>query len=335
MLLEHEQRYWTRVADRFGIVLAPATRRCLVAVATLWGAADAAHARRVLTAVLPGAQPDVVGNVGDWLATLYRDGGRYWSGLQPDPLGEYLIGATLDPTRGDCSGLLRDTRGEVSAAQLEHALTVLGRAYPQHPHLADAIVDIITAGGTDAAAAAIAVAPRLEQALPLLNALDQLIDTADLAGLQDLYDAMPRFSLLLGPTITKVAESLVTLQRAATETDRDAYLPALAGSVNNLAIRLGEVGRRAEGLAAATEAVDLRRELAELNRDAYLPALAMSVNNLAVDLAEVGRRAEGLAAATEAVDLYRELARHAPDLYGPRVERAEALMASLAENDDA
>ena len=42
-------------------------------------------------------------------------------------------------------------------------------------------------------------------------------------------------------------------------------------SVNNLAIRLAEAGRRAEGLTAAQEAVDLYRELAAGNRDAYLP----------------------------------------------------------------
>lgn len=35
VLLDHESRYWTRVADRFGITLTPATRRCLVATATL------------------------------------------------------------------------------------------------------------------------------------------------------------------------------------------------------------------------------------------------------------------------------------------------------------
>jgi len=41
------------------------------------------------------------------------------------------------------------------------------------------------------------------------------------------------------------------LHRAAAESDRDADLPALAASVNNLAIRLAEAGRRAEGLTAA------------------------------------------------------------------------------------
>jgi hypothetical protein len=29
--------------------------------------------------------------VADWLAALYRDGDRYWSGLQPDTLAEYLV----------------------------------------------------------------------------------------------------------------------------------------------------------------------------------------------------------------------------------------------------
>jgi hypothetical protein len=100
-------------------------------------------------------------------------------------------------------------------------------------------------------------------------------------------------------------------------------------SVNNLAVDLGEAGRRAEGLAAAQEAVDLYRELAELDRDAYLPDLAMSVNNLAGRLGEAGRRSDGLAAAQEAVDLYRELAQAEPELYGSAADRTAELVASL------
>jgi hypothetical protein len=100
--------------------------------------------------------------------------------------------------------------------------------------------------------------------------------------------------------------------------------------VNNLAVRLGEAGRRAEALTAAQEAVDLYRGLVALNRDAYLPDLAMSVTNLAVDLAEAGRRAEALTAAQEAVDLYQQLARVHPDMFGPEVERALGLVAALS-----
>jgi hypothetical protein len=164
---------------------------------------------------------------------------------------------------------------------------VLGRAHPHHPHLAQVIADTVLAAGVTGARAAVAVAPRLEQPQPLLDALDQFIDTADLDTLYAVQDALPRFSLLLGPTTVKATAGMVELLRTAGHGDRDAHLPDLA----------------------------------------------MSVNNLAVDLAEVGRRAEGLTAAQEAVTLYRELARSEHDMYGPRVERAEALTASLAENE--
>ncbi|MEU8220142.1 hypothetical protein AB0C47_30730, partial [Micromonospora taraxaci] len=73
--------------------------------------------------------------------------------------------------------------------------------------------------------------------------------------------------------------------RELVDGNRDAYLPDLAMSVNNHAVRLAEEGRRAEALAASQEAVDLRRELADGNRDAYLPNLATSVNNHAGRLA--------------------------------------------------
>ena len=127
---------------------------------------------------------------------------------------------------------------------------------------------------------------------PLLDAVEQFANTADVQALHDLNDGLPRFSLLLGRTTLKITSAMVRRLREAATGNRDAYLPDLAASVNNLDVRLGEAGRRAEGLAAAQEAVDLHRELAAGNRDAYLPGLAMSVNNLAIRLGEAGRRAE-------------------------------------------
>ena len=330
VLLAHESRYWSRVADRFGITLTAATRRCLVATATLWGAGDTHDARRVLAAALPGADPDALSNTADWLATLYQDRERYWSGLQPDPLAEHLIGTVLGPN-GRCPNLVTDTITGVSPGQLEHGLTLLGRAHPQHPHLTQTIAHAVL-GGT-AGAAAITVAPRLEDPRPLLAAVDRLMDTADVATLRVLNDTLPHYSMLLAPTSVKVTAALVGLLREAAEADRDAYLPDLAMSVNNLAVRLGEAGRRAEGLAAAQEAVDLRRELVELNRDAYLPDLATSVNNLANRLGESGRRVEAAALAREAAAQFRELARDDPSRYGSDVERTDALVAFLIEND--
>ena len=268
VLLDHESRYWTRVADRFGITLTPATRRCLVATATLWGAKTAVDAASLLAATLTGADPDTLHNVAQWLATLYQDGERYWSGMLPDPLAEYFLGTVLGPD-GRCPTLITNTLRQASPAQLEHALTVLGRAHPEHPHLTPCISQTVLGADPASGAAAIAVAPRLEQPQPLLTALDQLIDTADIATLQEINDAFPRFSMLLGPATLKAAEALAALLRHATEADRNAYLPALAGSVNNLAIRLGEAGRYEQALLLAREAAAHYHDLARTNPDVF------------------------------------------------------------------
>jgi tetratricopeptide (TPR) repeat protein len=91
----------------------------------------------------------------------------------------------------------------------------------------------------------------------------------------------------------------------------------LARSLNSLAIRLSEVGRRDEALEAGIVAVELYRQLATADAAAHTPGLIMSLNNLAIWLAEIGRRDEALDAATEAVELYRPLVTENPASYAP------------------
>jgi tetratricopeptide (TPR) repeat protein len=306
ILLAHESRYWTRVATQFGVTLTPSTRGCLVATATLWGAANADQAHDLLSAALPERRTEERSTIGEWLSALYQDGQRYWSGVQPDQLAEHLIGTLFsDPQR--CPGVVTSVVKSAHDEQLEHALTVLGRAAPQHPGLAEVIAETIQTAGAPGGLAALTVAPRLEHPQPLLDALQPLINSESIDTLQTLSDALPRHSMLLGPISLALTTTLVARLRDATIANRDAYLPDLAASVNNLAIRLAEMGRRAEALTSAQEAADLYRELVALNRDAYLPVLAMSVNNLAIDLAEAGRRGEALTTAQEAVTMRREL----------------------------
>ncbi|MEU7750606.1 tetratricopeptide repeat protein, partial [Micromonospora sp. NPDC049171] len=121
-------------------------------------------------------------------------------------------------------------------------------------------------------------------------------------------------------TRTQVAVAVGQRLVAATRTDaardevsQDRYARAL----NNLSVRLGEVGRRDEGLTAIEEAVTIRRRLAETNPAGYLPDLAMSLNNLSVRLGEVGRHDEGLTAIEEAVTIRRRLAETNPAGYLP------------------
>jgi hypothetical protein len=65
-------------------------------------------------------------------------------------------------------------------------------------------------------------------------------------------------------------------------------------SLNNLANRLSDLGRREPVLAAAEEAARLYRELAAARPDAFRPYLATSLSVLAARLEEVGRLPEAV-----------------------------------------
>ncbi|ARE79511.1 hypothetical protein B6R96_36490 (plasmid) [Streptomyces sp. Sge12] len=66
--------------------------------------------------------------------------------------------------------------------------------------------------------------------------------------------------------------------RFLAEANPDAYLPDLAGTLNNLSIDLSMVGRREEGLAAVQDAVGHYSSLAEANPDLFGPALQQSLD---------------------------------------------------------
>ncbi|KAF7967177.1 hypothetical protein HWV62_35630 [Athelia sp. TMB] len=96
----------------------------------------------------------------------------------------------------------------------------------------------------------------------------------------------------------------------------------LADSLSNLSVRLADLGRHEEALAANQEVMGLRRALAAERPAAFNAALAQSLNNLSVDLSDHGRHEEALAAIQESVGLRRALA----------AERPEAFNAALAES---
>jgi deoxyadenosine/deoxycytidine kinase len=63
------------------------------------------------------------------------------------------------------------------------------------------------------------------------------------------------------PEALDAAEEAVDLYRESVGLNRDAYLPGLAMSMNTLANRLADAGRRPEALDAAQEAANYYREL--------------------------------------------------------------------------
>ena len=113
------------------------------------------------------------------------------------------------------------------------------------------------------------------------------------------------------------AQEAVAHYRQLAQQHPEAFLPYLAGSLNNLGAMLSELGRWEEALAAAQEAVAIRRQLAQQHPEAFLPDLAGSLNNLGAMLSELGRREEALAAAQEAVAHYRQLAQQHPEAFLP------------------
>ena len=52
---------------------------------------------------------------------------------------------------------------------------------------------------------------------------------------------------------------------------RNTFRPDLAWSLIDLSVRLGDLGRREDALAAIEEAIALRRELAAARPDVFLP----------------------------------------------------------------
>ncbi|WP_157779148.1 tetratricopeptide repeat protein [Micromonospora sp. WMMA2032] len=316
-VLGHEARYWRHRARRDGLPgagepSADAVLRRLVAVAALLGADNREQAMELVRRVpgLGGAQPEVVNGYVDWLYGLYPAAGTGGGlgTLQPDLLAENLAVAVLsESTPAERSRILQG----LAPGQAVQALTVLSRARSHQPDAAE-MIDVALAADLPVMTEAV-LQVGLQFPGMLAPRAAALLVTAELDSgwVQRTARRVPYPSIEFGQIAVALTTHALTASAGETESNNRASLLALH------ALRLAEVGRRAEALEVSQEGVDLRRELVDGNRDAYLPDLAASVSNHAVRLAEVGRRAEALEAGQEAVDLYRELVDGNRDAYLP------------------
>ena len=326
VLLDHEQSYWEETAARRGLVepgFQHATRKRAVATATVCGAADEDEAIATVTRVpgLIGKDPEERLGVARWLADLYPPAqGRYWGSLQPDRVGEHLIGQV---TR-DKPGVIATVLVGASDDQRTRALTVLARAVAHQPHLADFLRELIANDPASLGPPAIAVAFTAADPQPVLDALHAAVRaTTEPRQLFPVANALPPQSLMLGPFKVELTSRLVVLLRPLAERDPDAFLPILATALNNQSNGLAALGRREQALEAIEEAVGVYRELAQGRPDAFLRELAGALNNQSNGLAALGRREQALAAIKEALSIRRQLAQERPDAFLP--DLAEAL----------
>ncbi|MFF9867471.1 tetratricopeptide repeat protein [Streptomyces sp. NPDC013953] len=127
----------------------------------------------------------------------------------------------------------------------------------------------------------------------------------------------------------EVAEEAVRRLRPAARPDAPELLPHLAASLHNLSVALGSVGRRADAMGPAYEAVSRYRELVAGSgggpaAPVYRSELAHALNAVAAAEGELGRPERALTAIREAVGIRRQLV-------GSRSDAAPALRAELAD----
>jgi len=124
----------------------------------------------------------------------------------------------------------------------------------------------------------------------------------------------------------------VEVYRVLSQRQPDAFQLGLAMSLNNLGVRLSELGRREAAQEAAQEVVEVCRALSQRQPDAFQPELAMSLNNLGLGLSELGRREEALASYEEALDLIWPFFKRLPSAF---MQTTGFMIKSLVQTHDA
>jgi hypothetical protein len=305
--------------------------------------------------------------------------------LYPDRLAEDFLALTLPGHRADypdqpwavpATDLLLGSDRE---AYLSRALTFLATAAQRWPHLTQGCLDpmlrrdprlAVDAGSAAMTALAaipeldIAVLEGIEPLLPMDRHVDLDVGAAAISGrltehrLSIMTEPAPRAVLHLahGTRLSfagREAEALASHEEGARifrelHAAEPAWVPLLAGALQNLANRLSSLGRRAEAVEAAQEAVGLFRT-ASGDDPVHEPDLAAALTNLGSRLSDLGRDTAALAAAEESVALYRKLAEadpepHMPGLAGALnnlgnhlsdLDRDDEALAAIEESADA
>ena len=96
----------------------------------------------------------------------------------------------------------------------------------------------------------------------------------------------------------------------------EAILNHVAARVGWLGMRLSNLGRREEALAANQEAVDIRRRLAQTRPDVFLPDLATSISVMSDVFAALDRHVEASQAAMQALEALLPFVQRYPETYG-------------------
>lgn len=359
-LLLHETAYWQETSRRAPLNgLGDAALRNAVVVATLVGPVSRSRAHAILGCVPRiGDHPESVRwAVADWLRDLYPhpesiEGGTWqWGHLEPDPLGEYLVGTRVAAEPEIFLRLLEVLDNEETV----NSLLVLSGAAVQAE--AEALDDVLR---TAVRAFPALLAPRLVGAATrsadpaiLIAALDQILVEELLPPdqLQELAMRIPVLTQALASWSIRLQQQLAQIVNEQSSASHEAQR---AGSLHNLAMRLiaahryedaldtvtsalnlldtaptatpllrglllnhratalGKLGQAEDAVQDAKESVDLVTRWQPQDIDERLFILAGVLNNLSHNLADAGGPDEALEVARTSVDMRRDLVSRHP-----------------------
>ena len=348
--LAHERRFWRSKVEDLELdrpqknVLVKGLETAIAAVTLVGGTASLERTQALLDRVLKPLHllPHHNGTILDLLRDLYQGLGggnrHHLDPLQPDLVGEQWIAEALYQDKG-LLGRILDGASPEEGYQTLTVLTRLARRRPDQRHwiktglhgrleqLGEAALDVAISTGDP-------LGMELAAELAGSSSIDVVLRVQERCD-QERY----QLSVPLREVAHIATERGLALLRER-RTDLDESQQSEYGRLaNNLGVRLSNLGRREDALAATNEAVEIYRQLARQRPDAFLPDLAMSLNNLGIMLNDLGRREDALAATNEAVEIYRQLARQRPDAFLPDLARSlnnlGTMLSDLGRREDA
>ena len=349
-ILRREIEYWQDEAARQGLAkVSEATLRTSAATLSLVGSRTVSETADVLSRLPEWSDVDLRKTYAEFLPKMLADPGDAYV-LRPDPVAEKLVvevfvddGETLDVPEELLDKVLPPD--PLSDSRLNEATCppAIARRALCHGRQSQQVCDVITRCTSQGDAPAVQLAhsalrcrthlwisgleAALKQGGPFVTALEDALKGGMNIPAAEIADSIPPGHAYLRSLA--VAAMSRDQEKNMTPTERAAYM-------NNLSIRLSEVGDRGGALEAVRGAVEIYRGLAEENPGAFSPVLAGSLNNLSNRLSEVGDREGALEAIREAVKIRRGLAEKNPAAFEADLVRAlNTLACILTETGEA
>ncbi|MGD0246773.1 MAG: serine protease, partial [Streptosporangiaceae bacterium] len=246
-LCERERTRWYQLGSHLSFNPDLPLADQVVALATLTAAAGQPDATSLLAAVPNQAEVTRIGAeaLAAWAHRLYPGPG-YWNPLRPDLLAEQHLADTPQLSALATAAARLAAGQQQEAAILTRLLAELTRGAPDQAALRAALDELLTAALPRIVDLAITAGPA--ELADLASLALQLIPRPDLAA--TLAGQMPEHSVRLAALAAVLTSQQVIQYRAGLAGREPDAASRLASSLNNLAVRLGDLGRREEALAA-------------------------------------------------------------------------------------